>query len=203
MRVAARRGAAERRAARRSCIRGIVGHLAQRLQVEDWYRRHPEIDDVPIEAPLFGLGLPRTGSTALSFLLAQDPDIRYLRQWESSQPCPPPSTVRGAGPAHRAGGRDRPAPGPTSRPTSSGPMECLDLHGAGLQDADLPGVRPDPVATPTWLLDADLTSTYLYERRVLKLLQWGEPARPWRLKTPAHVLFLDVPRSRRSPTPAS
>ena len=28
----------------------IVGHLAQRLQVEDWYRRHPEIDDVPIEA---------------------------------------------------------------------------------------------------------------------------------------------------------
>ncbi len=42
-----------------------------------------------------------------------------------------------------------------------------------------------------WLLDADLTSTYLYERRVLKLLQWGEPVRPWRLKTPTHVLFLD------------
>ena len=26
---------------------------------------------------------------------------------------------------------------------------------------------------------------------MLKLLQWGEPARPWRLKTPAHVLFLE------------
>jgi len=25
----------------------IVGHLAHRLQVEDWYRRHPEIVDVP------------------------------------------------------------------------------------------------------------------------------------------------------------
>src|SRR6516165_3633775 len=42
-------------------------HLRQRLQVEDWYGRHPEISDVEIEAPLFGLGLPRTGSTALSF----------------------------------------------------------------------------------------------------------------------------------------
>src|SRR3954469_10562545 len=50
----------------------IVGHLAQRLQVEDWYRRHPEIDDVALVAPLFGVSLPRTGSTALSFLLAQD-----------------------------------------------------------------------------------------------------------------------------------
>ncbi len=62
----------------------IVGHLAQRLQVEDWYRRHPEIDEVPLVAPLIGLGLPRTGSTALSFLLAQDPGVRYQRQWESS-----------------------------------------------------------------------------------------------------------------------
>jgi hypothetical protein len=37
----------------------IIGHLRQRLQIEDWYRRHPEIDDEPIDAPLIGLGLPR------------------------------------------------------------------------------------------------------------------------------------------------
>jgi hypothetical protein len=43
-----------------------------------------------------------------------------------------------------------------------------------------------------WLLyEADLTSTYEYERRVLKLLQWGAPALPWRLKAPTHLLFLD------------
>ena len=41
------------------------------------------------------------------------------------------------------------------------------------------------------MTDADLTSTYLYERRVLKLLQWGEPTRPWRLKSPAHMLWID------------
>ncbi|MGO8848955.1 sulfotransferase family protein, partial [Mycobacterium sp.] len=41
-----------------------------------------------------------------------------------------------------------------------------------------------------WLLDADLTPTYTYERRTLKLLQWGQPRRPWRLKCPSHLLFL-------------
>jgi Sulfotransferase family len=41
------------------------------------------------------------------------------------------------------------------------------------------------------LSTADFTPTYRYERRVLKLLQWGEPVRPWRLKSPAHVLSLD------------
>src|SRR5262249_43179920 len=49
----------------------IVNLLSQRLQIEDWYRRHPDIAEVPLGAPLIGLGLPRTGSTALSFLLAE------------------------------------------------------------------------------------------------------------------------------------
>ena len=51
----------------------IVGYLVNRLRIEQCYAQHPEIDEQEIVAPLFGLGLPRTGSTALSFLLAQDP----------------------------------------------------------------------------------------------------------------------------------
>src|SRR4249919_3876490 len=41
----------------------ITRLLKSRLEIEDWYRRHPEIDDEPIDAPLIGLSLPRTGST--------------------------------------------------------------------------------------------------------------------------------------------
>ena len=41
-----------------------------------------------------------------------------------------------------------------------------------------------------WFLEADLTATYEYERRALKLLQWRSPRRPWRLKCPTHLLFL-------------
>jgi sulfotransferase family protein len=168
----------------------IVGHLVQRLQVEDWYRRRPEIDDVPIEAPLIGLGLPRTGSTALSFLLAQDPGIRYLRRWESTQPCPPPSTVEGPDPriesaaGEQAGSRGHHVPS-----DASGPMECLDLMALDFKTHIYQAFAQVP-SYSAWLLDADLTSTYRYERRVLKLLQWGEPPRPWRLKTPTHILFL-------------
>jgi hypothetical protein len=168
----------------------IVGYLSQRLQVEDWYHRHPEIDDVDITAPLIGLGLPRTGSTALSMLLAQDPAVRYLRRWESSQPCPPPSTVRGTDPriptddGEMVGTRHH-VPGDTH-----GPMECHELMALDFKSHIFQSFAEIP-SYSTWLVrDADLTSTLAYQRRVMKLLTWGEPPRPWRLKCPSHVLWL-------------
>jgi hypothetical protein len=170
----------------------IVGYLSQRLQVEDWYRRHPEIDDVPITAPLIGLGLPRTGSTALSILLAQDPDVRYLRRWESSQPCPPPSTVQGADPrippdqGEMVGTRHH-VPGDTH-----GPMECHELMALDFKSHIFQSFAEIP-SYSTWLVKhADLTPTLRYQRRVMQLLSWGEPPRPWRLKCPSHVLWLDA-----------
>ena len=170
----------------------IVNALSQRLQVEDWYRRHPEIDDVELLPPLIGLGLPRTGSTALSVLLAQDPAIRYLRRWESSQPCPPPSTVTGPDPRipldehNKVGSR---AHVPTG---TSAPMECLELMTLDFKSHIFQAFAQIP-SYSTWLVEkADLTSTYAYQRRVMKLLSWGEPPRPWRLKSPSHVLWLDA-----------
>ena len=62
----------------------LLNHLSQRLQLEDWYRRHPEIDDEPIVAPLIGLGLPRTGSTALSNLLGEDPNGNIIGRHRST-----------------------------------------------------------------------------------------------------------------------
>ena len=169
----------------------IVGHLSQRLQVEDWYSRHPEIDEVPVVEPLFGLGLPRTGSTALSFLLARDPGVRYLRSWESATPCPPPATLVGADPRIP---QDTPkvlAGSRTHVPADAqGPVECLDLMALDFKSQIFQAFAQIP-SYSQWLVDrADFTSTYRYQRRVLKLLAWGEPVRPWRLKTPAHVLSL-------------
>ncbi len=175
-----------------------VGHLlSQRLQIEDWYRRHPEIDDEPIEAPVIGLGLPRTGSTALTFLLAEDPSTRFLRQWESAQPCPPPSTVPAPDPRIavavaqaelQAQAFPRMQQLVPSAPT--GPFECQDLMALDFKSHIFQAFAYVP-SYSEWLIDADLTPTYEYERRTLKLLQWGTPARPWRLKCPSHLLFLD------------
>ena len=172
--------------------------LTTRLQVEDWYRRHPEIDDEPIDAPLIGLGLPRTGSTALSFLLAEDPAARSLRLWESNQPCPPPSTVEPPDPriAEAEAGlavqeEMNPRLAALVPAEATGPMECQELMALDFRAHYFPAFAHMPSYTE-WLLDADLTSTYRYERRVLKLLQWGEPTRrPWRLKCPSHLLWLD------------
>src|SRR5882672_4817483 len=57
----------------------LIHALVNRLQIEDWYRRHPEIDDEQITAPLFIVGMPRTGSTLLSYQLALDPGTRSFR----------------------------------------------------------------------------------------------------------------------------
>lgn len=170
----------------------IVGHLKQRLQVEDWYRRHPEIDDVAIRAPLIGLGLPRTGSSALSCLLAEDPNARSLLTWEANEPCPPPATVEGPDPRiERAHELSRRANLKSHTPTSpTGPIECQDLMALDFKAHIFQAFAQIP-SYSQWLLEADLTSTYSYERRVLKLLQWKFPEKPWRLKAPTHILYLD------------
>jgi hypothetical protein len=176
----------------------IVASLSQRLQIEDWYRRHPEIDDEPIDAPLIGLGLPRTGSTALSCLLGEDPNARSLRRWESAQPCPPPSTVEGPDPRIVQTEAEVELQKQTTPrlltlvPTSAtSPYECQDLMALDFKSQLFLAFAYIP-SYAKWLFDADLTSTYRYERRTLKLLQWGSEALPWRLKCPNHLLFLDA-----------
>jgi hypothetical protein len=71
-----------------------------------------------------------------------------------------------------------------------GPMECHDLMALDFKSHMFLSFAQVPTYA-AWLVEsADLTPTYEYQRKVMKLLQWGEPARPWRLKAPSHVLFL-------------
>ena len=175
----------------------IVGHLGQRLQIEDWYRRHPEIDDEVIDRPLIGLGLPRTGSTALSNLLHEDPHARSLVQWQSGTPCPPPSTVEPPDPRIAATEANfamqmelMPRMLQLVPASPTGPMECQQLMALDFRAHYFQGFAHVP-SYSEYLIDADLTTTYEYERRALKLLQWGLPAQPWRLKCPSHLLWLE------------
>ena len=56
----------------------ITSMLKTRLLVEQWWSDHPELDEERIEAPIFIVGLSRSGTTALSHLLARDPRNRSL-----------------------------------------------------------------------------------------------------------------------------
>lgn len=176
----------------------IVKLLKNRLQIEDWYRRHPEIDDEQIARPLVGLGLPRTGSTALAALLGEDPNARSLRVWEAGTPCPPPSTVSGPDPRIAEATAQwemqqeiAPRLAALVPVTPTGPEECQDLMALDFRSHYFQAFAHVP-SYAEWLVNADLTSTYRYERRALKLLQWGQPGRPWRLKCPTHLLFIDA-----------
>lgn len=68
----------------------LVQLLRNRLLLTDLLRRHPEIHDIRIEAPIVICGLPRTGTTHLHNLLGADPALRSLPYWESLEPVPMP-----------------------------------------------------------------------------------------------------------------
>lgn len=178
----------------------IVGLLSNRLQVEHWYHMHPEIDEQQIKAPLIGLGLPRTGSTALSNLLAADPAVRTIRNWEAQWPCPPPESEsqyddpRIAKAEESMARRNRLFPRMKMMvpSTATSPTECQTYMGMNFTSQLFQSSARIPSYVEWLHHKADLAPTYLYVKRVLKLLQWRCPPRAWRLKNPSHILFIDA-----------
>lgn len=177
----------------------LVKLLTYRLEIEDWYKRHPEIDDEVIETPLFGVGLPRTGSTALGNLLNEDPDARSLASWVAMQPVPPPGTVVGEDPRIAEAQKTidlqmQFAPQlATMVPTGAhAPAECLELMALNFASHVFTSLAQVPSYVQWLLHDADMVATYRYEKRALKMLQWKLPQRPWRLKAPSHLPHIDA-----------
>ena len=178
----------------------LVRPLVNRLKIEDWYTRHPEIDDQEVEIQLLGVGFPRTGSTALSHMLGEDPAYRILRLWEETAPCPPPGVSPeddeeriAAARAAVAMGHDYMAERLRSMlpQSETGPMEDHDLMALEFK-AQFFLVSAHIPSYADWFAHCDMEPTYLYEKRALKLLQWRTPEKCWRLKSPTHTLFLDA-----------
>jgi Sulfotransferase family len=168
--------------------------------VEHWYQLHPEIEEQEVIAPLIGLGLPRTGSTALSCLLAEDPAVRSIRNWEAQAPCPPPETATQHNDPRIAKAqlamqrRDQMFPRMKMMvpSTATSPMECQTYMAYDFKSQLFQAFVQVPTYVEWLNHKADLVPTYQYVKRVLKLLQWRCPPRRWRLKNPAHSLFIDA-----------
>ena len=77
---------------REQIIGDCVDALGRRVQIHDYIQSHPEVLDAPVERPLVVLGMPRTGTTVISYLLDQDPLRRSLLHWECLEPVPPASS---------------------------------------------------------------------------------------------------------------
>jgi len=176
-----------------------ISLLANRLRLAEDRRRHPGIAAQSIRRPLFIVGLPRTGSTMLHHLLAQDPASRTAQAWEVMTPSPPPERQHYETDARIAHARrelrwlDRLAPGfKAIHPLDAQlPIECLAITSYSFLSQRFHTMYRVPTYQE-WLLGQDMRPAYGLHRRLLQHLQWRTPAERWVLKAPSHVFAFDA-----------
>ncbi len=184
-------------------IRGrIVGVLANKLVAQDTFKRHPEILDIPVEAPIVVAGLARTGTTMLHRLIAQDAGIRSLASWEAINPAPSKRKPwqrrdpRFTQAAVAAKGLKYMSPGffAIHPAEPDAPEEEVIL----LEQAFLTTTPEAMMNVPTysrWLEKQDHLPAYRAMKRMMQYLQWQRPGATtpvrWVLKTPHHQEYFD------------
>lgn len=178
----------------------LLRHLENRLRVTEDIRRHPEILDVEIVKPLFMVGLPRTGSTIMHDLLAQDPTSRVPLTWECHLMSPPPErasyetdpriavceqhfeqTSRALIPEfqalHEMGARLA--------------QECVMLNAFDFKSVIFANQFRIP-SYQRWVETTDQTSVYRTHKRQLQYMQWRNPRDRWVLKSTGYHWGLDA-----------
>jgi hypothetical protein len=174
---------------------GLIAHLVNRLRCLDWARAHPEVRDEKVVAPLVITGMPRTGTTLLSFLFDLDPFNRSLLAWEAGDICPPPTLEQrgGADPrvrrtVERSELLDAFAPQiQLMHPMPpTGPTECVTLLASDFRSI-LFETQAFIEGYGEWCDGADFTSAYDLHRLQLQILQSTIPTERWSLKTPGHL----------------
>lgn len=183
---------------------GLLRSLSQRARAQAWWSAHPEILEEPIDAPLVIVGMMRSGTTLLQRVLASDPRLACAYGWEVGEPAPRP----GWDPAED----DPRIPDAEAREdqTRTFAAELFAIHPTYVHEAEeeivfladaflshIPEASCDVPDYRSWVDAQDFAPAYRWLRRMLQLLQWqkrqrGEPLRPFVLKTPAHLGYLDA-----------
>jgi hypothetical protein len=171
--------------------------LINRSQIQRDRGQWPRIAEEAIITPLFITGLPRTGTTLLHGLLAQDHDLYYApATWEVMFPSPPPSlgeNKRIKRTERRLAGFDWLAPEFRKiHPVSAHlPQECIAIMSHTFMSDQFPAMYNIP-AYLAWLQHQDMRPAYQYHRQFLQHLQYGRPARRFVLKAPVHMLAIEA-----------
>lgn len=171
-----------------------LGNLINRLKVVDHHRSHPELAETRVEAPIFLIGLPRTGTTALSHLLSVDPGNRSLLGWEINDSVPPPTTATYRTDPRFLAAMDAPDMLSMINPGFKAihhdppdmPLECATVLGQHFTSLHL-STTFNIDSYMQWVLQADHEPAYRYHRMMLQLLQSDCPGR-WQLKSPVHLV---------------
>ncbi len=177
----------------------LLNSLIVRLKTQDWLKSNPEVVTDRVESPFIILGMPRTGTTLLSFLLEMDPENRSLLMWESEDPAPPPQIggeedllrIRAYSDKVKMFKKNIPGFEAIHPIGATLPTECIMLLGHEFKNvfftlfANIPTYRE-------WFMGADALSAYKYHKLILQILQSSTPAQSWSLKSPAHLFNLQT-----------
>jgi hypothetical protein len=166
--------------------------LGNRLFITRERHISPAIAKTPVESPLFILGLPRTGTTFLHSLLAQDPASRAPLTWEVMFP----SSQTGSSRRRITRARRNLAIFAKLSPGFEAihpldallPQECIAMMSHAFLSDEFDNMFDVPSYT-AWLQEQNLAPAYEWHRRFLQHLQNGVKAR-WILKAPAHMASL-------------
>lgn len=182
----------------------IVNPLVHRLRIMQWRKDNPVVAATPVERPIFIVGQPRTGTTILFDLLAQDPALRPPLTWEVDAPWPLPhpgtytTDPRIAQIQSNIEMSEQLVPGLLAHHPMGALVgqECVRISAGQFCSM----IFSTQYRLPTyyrWLLhDADHRNAYRYHRMFLQHLQSGVPGpgepTQWLLKSPAHLWQLDA-----------
>jgi hypothetical protein len=177
----------------------LDGILQGRLRMARAFHDDPSLAAIPVERPIFVLGLPRTGTTALHFLLARDPGRQVLEYWLAAAPGPrPPRDAWEGDPRFRAAARGLrltywldPGLRAIHDLAPEGPEECRHLFLPSFVDHTFDANASIPSYTE-WFEAQDMRPAYALHRRALQWIGSTSPDRPWVLKYPAHMRNLDA-----------
>ncbi|WP_198351008.1 sulfotransferase family protein [Flavisphingomonas formosensis] len=176
-----------------------LGHIVNRLHYVEDRKTFPGIADERIVKPIFIIGFPRTGTTILHDILAQDPANRAPLTWEITYPSPPPMTASFETDPRIARCEA------SFPPIDERRIAFKAMHPMGAQlSQECVVMMGDAMCTPLfhnqfrvpsyqdWVdRDADWRSVYAFHRQQLQHLQHRHKGERWVLKTGAHLWGLE------------
>ncbi|GAB2973342.1 sulfotransferase family protein [Nocardioides montaniterrae] len=177
----------------------VKSALVGRLMTQARFAEFPAHADVRIERPIFVIGLPRTGTTALSRLLCADPGHQGLEMWltEFPQPRPPRETweqdpifnaMQAAFQQHHI---TNPEFMGIHYSDATEPEECWRVLRQTGKSIGFESLAHVPRYS-AWLAEQDWTDAYQRHRENLQLIGLNDQDKRWVLKNPSHLIALDA-----------
>lgn len=169
---------------------GIRDRLRNRAIVRDVQARHPEVREQPVPAPVFVIGLPRTGTTFTYNVISRSPGSRGPLLWEMlNLGLPVDDPGERARIAERTTKRlsflDRLSPGwsqvhPLIATSEEEDFFLRDHSEMHTTSSTVPEYRQ-------YLAGADLTDDFVLLREALQVMSFGQEPPRWVLKHPANL----------------